>query len=100
INNLAGKFPPVWEFRIDENGIAVGKEKFYSYADIEGFDIHEKEGEYRELILKTKTKIHHYLKINIFAADEEKIEKFLSRFLVREEYHQSLTDVFSKLIRF
>ena len=42
INNLAGKFPPVWEFRIDEKGIAVGKEKFYPYADMEGFDIHKK----------------------------------------------------------
>ena len=47
-----------------------------------------------------KTKLRPYLKINALTADEKKIEKFLSRFLVREEYHQSLTDVFSKLIRF
>ncbi|MEK7451293.1 MAG: hypothetical protein AAB411_02250 [Patescibacteria group bacterium] len=100
INNLAGKFPPVWEFRIDEKGIAVGKEKFYPYADMEGFDIHKKDEEYCELVLKMKTKLRPYLKINALTADEKKIEKFLSRFLVREEYHQSLTDVFSKLIRF
>lgn len=104
INNLAGKFPLVWKFRLDEKGISVGEEKFYPYGEIDGFDIHKdihkKEGEYCELILKTKTKTRPYLKINILAADEEKIENFLSQFISCEEYHQSLADAFSKLIRF
>lgn len=106
ITVMANRFPAVWEFKIDEKGIniALPKEKsngkFYPYAEIEGFDIHFGGEDYKELILKTKSKLSPYLKINIHVADEEKIKDFLLKILPQEEYNQSLVDSFLKLIRF
>lgn len=106
ITVMANRFPTVWEFKIDEEGISIvlpnekSGGKFYPYTEIEGFNIHSGGEDYKELVLKTKSKLSPYLKINIHGADEEKIKDFLLKFLPKEEYNQSLADSFSKLIRF
>ncbi len=98
--------PTVWQFEINGKGIEISlpksreARKFYSYDDIDGFDIKSASAKYGELILKLKAKLSPYLKINIHSADEEKINNFLLRFLPREEYHISLADSVSKLIGF
>lgn len=119
INHFAGRFPAIWEFKISERGIAIGlsnnkkEAKFYPFEDMESFDIyphtitihnsssfgvgaHEASEEYKELILKLKSKFSPYLKINIHLADEEKIKSFLEKFIPQEEHSQSLTDIFSR----
>lgn len=101
---LLGRQPPtIWNFRIDEKGIQIGLPnsdpasiKFYSYDEIDGFDIHEG----RSLIFKTKKRLSPYLKINFPAEQEEKIKNFLQKYISKEEYDESLADSFSKLIRF
>ena len=104
ITSMANRFPTVWEFKINEKGINIALPneksggKFYPYSEIEGFDIHPAGEDYQELILKTKSKLSPYLKINIHSADEEKIRDFLLKILTEEEYEQSLADSFSKLI--
>ena len=57
--------------------------KFYSYSEIEGFDIHFGGEDYQELILKTKSKFSPYLKINIHTADEKKLKIFIENFTQR-----------------
>ena len=102
INHFAGQLPKVWQFKISEKGISIclpgneGREKFYAFEDMESFDIHLASEEYKELILKLKSKFTPYLKINIHISDEEKIRIFLEKFIPREEYSQSLVDVFSR----
>lgn len=103
---LSRRFPTVWQFKIDENGVDIylpknrENEKFYAYKEIEGFDIHPMSDEYKELVFKIKARFSPYLKINIRAADEEKIKNFLTKFLPQEEYQPSFIDSLSKLIKF
>lgn len=106
INHFSGQFPRIWEFKISEKGIGISlpdkkeKEKFYAFEDMESFDIHIAGEEYKELILKLKSKFTPYLKINIHIGDEEKIRNFLEKFIPREEYSQSMVDVLSRWVGF
>jgi len=102
----ASRLPEVWNFKIDDKGIEISlantkeSQKFYSYAEIEGFDIHLASDQYKELVLKFKSRPSPYLKINILANEEEKIKNFLLNHIPKEEYRISLSDLISKLIRF
>ena len=100
LNYFVGQFPKIWQFKISEKGVSVGmpdKEsigKFYPFEEIESFDIHLVGEEYKELILKLKSRFTPYLKINIHISDEEKISNFLEKLIPREEYNPSLVVVF------
>jgi len=102
----ANRLPNVWSFKIDEKGIEISlpktkdNQKFYPYSEIEGFDIHPASDQYKELVLKVKSRLSPYLKVNITANDEEKIKNFLLKYISKEKYNSSLADSFSKLIRF
>ncbi|MBI2514751.1 hypothetical protein HYV91_00985 [Candidatus Wolfebacteria bacterium] len=108
--NLAGRRPSLWEFELTEKGLEIrqpGKidspKKFYALADMEGFDIHEVSAggyDYKELILKIKSKFTPLVKITIPSSKEKKIEEFLAKFIPRKEYEESMVDSLSKLIRF
>lgn len=106
LNHFAGQFPKVWQFKISEKGISIGladkdkDEKFYLFEDMESFDIHMAGEEYKELVLKLKSKFSPYLKMNIHYGDEEKIRNCLEKFIPREEHSQSLIDVFFRWIGF
>lgn len=120
IIHLAGRLPETWQFKIDEEGVEIvlpsgdkNRKKIYSYKEIEGFDIHsdyqesESDGknhlfreDYKELVLKFKSKISPYFKINIPLSEEEKIKNFLLRFLPKEDYPVSASDSLAKLIKF
>ena len=100
--------PTMWNFRIDKEGVQISlpsgdkaSAKTYLYSGIRGFDIHPTPGdEYKELILKQRSKFSTFVKINIFARDEEKIKSFLEEFLPHEEYDPPLADSLAKLIGF
>lgn len=98
--NVAGRFPPVWEFKLSDKGISIGQNKFYSWNEIAGFDIHETGEEHKELIFKFRSKISPLLKVNFPKEMEEKISRFLSKHLPRGEYKDSVADSLSKLVRF
>ncbi len=105
IISFAGRFPVVWEFKIDEKGIKISKPnkeegKFYPYEELLSFDIHSAGEEHKELVIKLKSKLKPLFKINIHSKDEEEIKEFLLEFLPREEIHTSVIDSVSKLIRF
>jgi hypothetical protein len=97
---LADRPPLVWNFKIDEKGLSVGENKFYPFADIDYFDIHEGSGNYKELALKFKSRLSPILKINIRPAEEEKIKAFLLKFIKQRVIEPSLLDSVSRLIRF
>ncbi|MEK7481872.1 MAG: hypothetical protein AAB607_00735 [Patescibacteria group bacterium] len=107
INYLAGKFPAIWEIKIDEKGIEIklansgeGK-KFYPMENIESFGVNSSANEeYKELAVKFKSKLAPYFKINFYSKDEEKIKNFLLKFAPEEEISQSAIDSFLKLIGF
>ena len=113
INFMSNRFPSIWQFRMTERGIIISlptgeRKKFYSFEDVESFDIHliaydaegNEVGEYKELILKLKSKLSPYLKINIYPTDEEKIKNFLLNFISHQKHEQSLVDSLARLIKF
>lgn len=105
IISFAGRFPVVWEFKINDKGVGIGKpnkeaSRFYPYKDLLSFDIHPAGEEHKELIIKLESKLKPLLKINIHSKDEEKIKEFLLKFLPQEEISASAIDSLSKLIRF
>ncbi len=113
INFISNRFPLIWQFKMTKKGIIISlptgeRKKFYSFKNIESFDIHSIAydaegndiGEYKELILKLRSKFSPYLKINIYPTDEEKIRKFLFDFIPHEEYEHSLVDFLARLIKF
>ncbi|MEK7193790.1 MAG: hypothetical protein AAB651_00285 [Patescibacteria group bacterium] len=104
---LADRFPSIWEFKLDEKGISIGlpkgetiRNKFYPYSDIDYFDILSAGEDNKELVLKFKSRLSPFLKINIHSADEEKIKAFLLKFLKQKTIEPSLLDSVSRLIRF
>jgi len=104
---LADRPPLIWDFKIDEEGISIGlfkgeagENKFYPYSDIDYFDIHEGNGDYKGLALKFKSRLSPILKINIRPEEEEKIKAFLLKFLKQKTIEPSLLDSISRLIRF
>lgn len=104
--NWASRYPTIWEFKIDDKGINIKLpsqekvNKFYAHSEIKGFDIWEGNEKYKELILRMKSRFSPYLRISLPPGDEEKIKKFLLKFLPQEEYGDSVADSLSKLIRF
>ena len=104
---FASRKPLIWEFRATQEGIEFflpdepdESKKAYSYEEIEGFDVHFNRGNYKELLLNTKSRLSSYLKINFPSEKEKEIISFLEKFLPRQEYPQSLIDTFLNLIGF
>lgn len=96
----ARQTPRTLHFKIDKNGVSIGKIKFYAYPELEGFHIKEGEHGIGELILKTKSKLNPCLKISIDSEDAKPIENLLKKFLVEVEYEDSVSDAIDKLIGF
>lgn len=96
----AKELPKNLHFKLDKKGVHLGKIKFYSYEDLSGFHLHEEDGDISELVLKTKEKLHPYVKILLLTNDAPEIKKFLKKHVPEMEYEESLTDSLSKIIGF
>ena len=96
----ANEFPKDLQFKIDKNGIHIGKIKSYSYEEISGFHIIEGEDGAGELILKTKNKIHPYIKILLANEDTQKVKDYLKPHLSEMDYEESLSDIIFRIVGF
>lgn len=96
----AKRSPQDIEFKIDKNGIRIGEIKFYPYEDLIGFHIKENPGDASELILKTKSRLHPYIKITILDKDIPEMKDYLKEFLPEIEYEESLSDGIARIIGF
>lgn len=97
---FAGEKPKLWDFTIDDRGVTIEKHKTYKYADITLYDIHEFSDEYHELVLQTKSKVHHYIKIFIPVDRDEEIEDLLNKKVRRGEIEVSFLEFVERLIGF
>ena len=95
----ARQLPPHIEFKLDDKGLLLGKNKFHAYEEMSGFSVIEKMGSW-ELILKTKERIQPFIKISIFENDAEDIKKLLKERLEEMEFPESIVDHISKIIGF
>lgn len=95
----ARQLPPHIEFKLDNKGLLLGKNKFHSYEEMSGFSIVEKNKNW-ELIIKTKERIQPFLKISIYEKDSVNIKKLLKERLEEMEFSESIIDHISKIIGF
>ena len=95
---FAGEKPKMWEFTIDEEGVTIEGHKTYKYSTISLYDIHQFSDEYKELVLQTKSKVHHYLKIFIHAEDEKRIREALDKKVSHGEIEVSFLEFLERLI--
>ncbi|OGN00376.1 MAG: hypothetical protein A2651_01635 [Candidatus Yanofskybacteria bacterium RIFCSPHIGHO2_01_FULL_42_12] len=93
------EYPKTIQFTLNRKGISIGSLKEYAFEDFQGFHIKESESA-DELILKTKNRLHLYVKIVLPHSNREMVKQFISRHLPAMEYEESLHDHFSKLIGF
>lgn len=94
------EFPREVRFRIDKRGLSIDESKTYLYENLGGFHIIEDNDGIGELILKTKSKLHPYLKILVAAEMIKEIKEFLKNHLEEIEYEESLSDGISRMIGF
>lgn len=101
---FSNQFPKIWNFKIDNNGISIGREdiraKTIPFVEILGFDIHPAGENYKELVIHTKMKLSPYIKMFISSDDEKIIGEKLSKFISHEEISPSVVDTLEKMIRF
>ncbi len=97
---LAKEFPKNLQFKLDKKGIYIGKIKSYQYEELAGFHIIEDMDKTGELILKTKNKLHPYIKILIVDKDIPEIKTFIKNHLEEINYEESLSDGISRIIGF
>jgi len=96
----AKEFPREVRFRIDKKGLRIDESKTYLYENLGGFHIIEGDNGASELILKTKSKLHPYLKIILAYGAAQEIGDFLKNHLEEIEYEESLSDGISRMIGF
>src|SRR3989344_7161291 len=97
--------PQTLDFKIDRRGVAIGDIKFYPYEELSGFCVQELSGgddspAGTELVLKTKTKIHPFVKINLPKKYAETARSFLKKFVEEIEYEDSVSDAIDRIIGF
>lgn len=97
---FAGEKPRMWKFTIDARGVTIEKHKTYKFKDIIQYDIHAFSDEYHELVLQTRSKMQHYIKIFIHAEDEETIEGVLEGRVKRGEIEISFIEAIERFIGF
>lgn len=96
----AKEFPREVRFRLDRKGLWIDESKTYLYENLDGFNIIEDNDGIGELILKTKSKLHPYLKILVANEMAKEIKDFLKNYLEEIEYEESLSDGISRMIGF
>ncbi len=97
---FAGEKPKMWDFTIDDRGVTIENHKLYKYQTITKYDIHEFSDEYHELVLQTKSKVHHYIKIFIRVEDEDKVAELLDKKVHRGEIEVTTLEFLERLIGF
>lgn len=97
---LSEEKPKMWDFTIDHRGVTIEGHKLYKYSTITMYDIHGFSDEYHELLLQTKSKVHHYIKLFIRVEDEYRVEELLDRYAVRGEIEKTFMETLERLLGF
>jgi len=96
----AREYPKDLEFLIDTHGIHLDKIKSYAYEDLSGFHLHEGADGVGELIVKTKNKLHPYLRILLLNDNMPPIRELLKDHIEEIEYEEPLSENLARLIGF
>lgn len=94
------KEPRVLEFKIDDEGIAIEDDRFYTYSDLKSFWIRRRAPELDELVIVTKSAFKPHLKILCQPQLEREIKDFLKPQLKEAEHEDSVIDALAEWLGF
>ncbi len=92
--------PQIFDFKINDKGVAIGDKIFYDYERLEGFVIRKRPERLDEIVLKKKGAINPYIKIPVDSKLAPKVKGFLEKKLPEIEYQDSLIDIISEWFGF
>lgn len=98
--------PETLEFQLSDKGLDIRGKKFYPVETLTGFAIVERpvaEGEPAEppeLVIRTKSVVNPYLKMEIAKERTEEFRALLTAHLPEIEYQEGLADWIAKVLRF
>ena len=97
------KEPPLVEFVVDGEGLAIGARALYRYGELSGFAVSPypvATGDFAEIVFHRKEALRGHLKIFIPVADVDRVREALAEFLPELEYEESFADHLSRIIKF
>lgn len=95
---VANRKPRVLEYRLDQNGLAIGN-KFYAYVDFKSFTM-EEVGVVKSITFLPLKRFMPSISLYFAPEDEAKITNTLSQFLPYEQRPPDTIDRFMRSIRF
>ncbi|MEX1013838.1 MAG: hypothetical protein WDZ80_01615 [Candidatus Paceibacterota bacterium] len=98
--SLGKKKPRVLDLTINNKGVGVGKDDFYLYEDLEGFDVRENDHRLNEIIVKKQTTLNPFIKLRIDSNMMEDAVEILKDNLEKKNYEESAVDTVSDILRF
>ena len=95
-------YPRTVEFKVDDNGLAIGEQKFYPYEDLKGFAVKSghMDSELAEIVFIKKNRLSPQTKIFIDNSRLKEVKNFLGQHLPELEYEESLIEHIARLLRF
>jgi len=93
------KTPRIIDFAFTKQGIVIGK-KLYRFGELESFWIFYEPPEIKEVSVKSRKKILHYLKMPLEGESPARIRKILVEYLPEIEQEESIFDSLARLAKF
>jgi hypothetical protein len=98
IFTMSRRKPQVFEFRLNEHGIAIGNRIAYDYDRLQDFSIRNRPGRLDELIIRRKTAMNPEVRMLVDAKTMVKIQEFLKDRLPEVKHEESLIDLFREVL--
>jgi hypothetical protein len=98
----ASRQPKTIDFKLTDKGLMLNDVLEYPFEKLEGFAIIPviDDPELEELVLRTKSNLHHWVKVIIATQRKDTIYEFLNEHIHELEYEESLTDHIGKIFKF
>jgi len=98
----AGRSPKTVDFKLVEEGLLLNNKLAYPFEKLEGFAIigTPEDPELSELVLRTKSNVHHWVKVIIATQRKDEVYEFLNDYLPELEYEESFIDHIGRILRF
>jgi len=97
---FAKRRPQVFDFKIADQGVAIGENIFYDYERLDGFAIRERPEKLDEIVLRKKAALNPYVRIPIDSTLAEEAKNMLGEKIPEIEYQESFVEVISEWFGF
>jgi len=92
--------PPIADFEISEEGIAINNAIRYDYEQLESFTIVNRPGRLDEILIKKKTALNPFVSLPIDASTAARAEKILEKKMAKFEHEPTIMEAIITWIGF